>query len=239
MVNMMLGDPWQGNNTYAKIVNASVLCHDAPRAHRNRIEHLMEILEQEIRRRVQEGKRLSALNVGCGPAVELQRLLEQSELSDYVTVELVDFNAETLEHARRELTARCEANDRAAEMVFTQRSVNDLIKEATGQVDTVPNQFDLVYCAGLFDYFGDPTCECLLELYLSWVRPGGLVVATNVTPSHSSTGFMNLLLEWSLRLRTEAQMKQISPQGGIAEVFSDETGVNVFLKIRKPHSLAV
>lgn len=233
MVNMMLSDPWQGNNTYAKIVNASVLSHDAPRAHRNRIRHMIEILEEETRRRLQQGGRLMALNVGCGPAIELQRLVEQSNLCDQMDVELVDFNSQTLEFARRELSSRVAAHARSIGLSYTQCSVNDLIREATGQAAASRKQFDVVYCAGLFDYFGDPTCECLLGLFLSWVRPGGLVVATNVTPAHSSTGFMNLLLEWNLRLRTEEQMLHIVPPGGSAEVFCDQTGVNVFLKIRK------
>jgi extracellular factor (EF) 3-hydroxypalmitic acid methyl ester biosynthesis protein len=237
MVNMMLGDPWQGNNTYAKIINASVLCHDAPRAHRNRIRMLTEILEEEARSRVRQGERLSVLNVGCGPAAEVQRFLEQTDLSDHVDIELVDFNSETLDYARDGLQAIVAEYKRRIGLTFTQRSVNDLIKEATGQTETVRGRFDLVYCAGLFDYFGDPTCECLLDLFMSWVRPGGLVVATNVTPEHSSTGFMNLLLEWNLRLRSEEQMKQMTPQGGIAETYRDETGVNVFLKIRKQHDL--
>jgi extracellular factor (EF) 3-hydroxypalmitic acid methyl ester biosynthesis protein len=238
MVNMMLGDPWQGNNTYAKIINASVLCHDAPRAHRNRIRILTEMLEEETRRRLQQGERLTVLNVGCGPAVELQHFLEQTDLCNHLDVELVDFNPETLDYARRELESRIAAYAREIRPTFTQRSVNDLIKEATGQAGNTRSPVDVVYCAGLFDYFGDPTCECLLELYLSWVNPGGLVVATNVTPHHSSTGFMNLLLEWNLRLRTAEQMLRLAPQGGTTEVFCDETGMNVFLKIRKNAGVA-
>lgn len=40
MVRMMLSEPWEGSNTFAKLVNASALRHDAPAAHRNRIELL-------------------------------------------------------------------------------------------------------------------------------------------------------------------------------------------------------
>ncbi len=233
MVNMMLGDPWQGNSTYAKIINSSALTHDAPRAHRNRIEMLVEILERETRRCQAESRPMRALNVGCGPAVELQRFLEASELCGHLDAELIDFNSETLDYAREQLLFRLRPKEGQARLTFTHQSVNDLIREATGQMGGTRSDLDLVYCAGLFDYLGNPTCEALLELYLSWVRPGGLVVATNVTPDHSSTGFMTLLLEWNLRLRKADDMLQLAPPGGQSDVFSDDTGMNVFLTIRK------
>ncbi len=45
---------------------------------------------------------------------------------------------------------------------------------------------------------------------------------------------MEHLLEWYLIYRDEAELLSLAPKGSEGEVFADETGVNVFLTIRKP-----
>jgi extracellular factor (EF) 3-hydroxypalmitic acid methyl ester biosynthesis protein len=48
---------------------------------------------------------------------------------------------------------------------------------------------------------------------------------------------MEHLLDWHLIYRTGAQMEKIKPRKAGAEdarVYSDTTGVNVFLEVRKP-----
>jgi extracellular factor (EF) 3-hydroxypalmitic acid methyl ester biosynthesis protein len=234
MVNMMLRDPREGANTYARIINASVLRHDAPRAHRNRIILLQNALERESERAASLGLPLDVLNVGCGPAEELKDFIGVSDLSNRLNVTLMDFNQETLKYAEKRIKEACRSTGRSPKTVFVHKSINDLIREATLQVIPETNKYDLVYCAGLFDYLGGSTCECLIELFYHWVRPGGVVVVTNVTPNHSSTGFMKYLLEWNLKLRDPSQMLSLATQFTQAETYCDETGVNVFLSVRKP-----
>ncbi len=234
MVSMMLRDPREGGNTYSKIINASVLRHDAPRAHRNRIAILQRTLEQEAAKVADQSRSFDVLNVGCGPAEEVKNFIVSSPLANRMNITLMDFNQETLNYAETQLKRTCQSAQRSLTTVFAHKSINDLIREATLQVIPETNKYDLVYCAGLFDYLGDPTCECLVELFYHWVRPGGLVVTTNVTPNHSSTGFMKYLLEWSLKLRDQPHMLSLAPDKGQAEAYCDETGVNVFLAVRKP-----
>jgi len=243
MVRMMLSDGFEGNSTFAKVLNKSALQADAPRAHRNRIEMLKEILASESRRAGERQQPFRVLNVGCGPAEEVRQFMESSWLSDNCEFELVDFNAETLQYAESTLLATKNSFKRETNLRFTLRSVNDLIKEATGQAGYESQAFDLVYCAGLFDYFGDSVCAGLVELFYECVRPDGLVVTTNVTPGHSSVQFMSHVMEWNLRLRDEPHMMQLAPpaavgSGAVARTQCDSTGVNVFLSIRKPGSQA-
>lgn len=94
--------------------------------------------------------------------------------------------------------------------------------------------YDLVYCAGLFDYFGDATCSALVELYYNWINPGGRVVVTNVTPNHNTIHLMGHLLEWNLKLRDKKGMEELAFPAVPNEVVFDDTGVNVFLSQRKP-----
>lgn len=234
MVNMMLGEPCQGPNTTAKVLNAAAVRADAPSAHRNRIRILTEHLTEESRRVVDNSQGFRALNMGCGPASEVERFIGASWLSDRANFRLVDFNQPTLDYARSRLNQAINTHRRDTQIDFELKSVNDLIKEATGQSGEGMASYDMVYCAGLFDYFGDPTCEAMIELFYQWTNPGGLVLLTNVTPNHSTQHFMSHVLEWTLKLRDEQQMLSLAPAGAQAETKLDETGANVFLTIRKP-----
>ena len=60
------------------------------------------------------------------------------------------------------------------------------------------------------------------------------MVTTNVHTSSPDKGFLEHLLEWNLNLRDEVGMRELAPALGIQEVVADQTGVNIFLEIRKP-----
>ncbi|QDS93675.1 Methyltransferase domain protein [Roseimaritima multifibrata] len=240
MVRMMLNEPWEGPNTFAKVLNASALRHDAPAAHRNRIEMLQAALLREVEGGLRgdgpviDNGRVRIMNLGCGPAVEIARLAQAEEIANQMDVELVDFNTETLSHVRENLIPTAMAIRPQMQIDLKQRSVHELIQTSVeGQSDALSPRFDVVYCAGLFDYFRDTTCGFLLELFYSWVKPGGMVLVTNVSPTHSSVGVMGLVLDWNLELRSEQDMLELVPDLGEQRVYSDKTGVNVFLEIRK------
>src|SRR5699024_5164242 len=80
MVNMMLRDSREGPTVYAQLINTVYLSAGPPHAHRNRIDILVEWLQERVAaiRKESPEIRPRILNVGCGPAVELQRLLGQN-----------------------------------------------------------------------------------------------------------------------------------------------------------------
>jgi extracellular factor (EF) 3-hydroxypalmitic acid methyl ester biosynthesis protein len=239
MVNMILRDPLEGENTYARVLNSVFLRRDAPQAHRNRIDRLVECLQAEARRAAGRGRRLRVLNVGCGPAGEVQRLIRDDPLSDRCELHLMDFNPETLDHARHRLTEAARESGRSPAIHYHHKSVNELLREATrhahGRERVAPFvEADLIYCAGLFDYLTDKVCSRLLQMFYAWAVPGGLVVATNVHPNNRSRYFMEHLLDWYLIYRDEGHMCGLAPEAGEKTVYTEATGVNVFLEIRKP-----
>lgn len=233
MVNMILRDPWEGQNTYAKVINAVLLRTDVAQAHRNRIEMLTEHLIAEARRVSGLGQKLRVLNVGCGPASEVCRFIERNALSDRVEFELVDFNQATLDYAEEKINQAIADHRRRTSVKFTHRSVHELLKQAARKKPVGEPNYDYVYCAGLFDYLGDRICGRLINFFYSQARPSGLVVVTNVHPANPSRGIMEHLQEWYLLLRDDNQMLQLAPQLGRQTVRSEATGVNVFLEIRK------
>ncbi|MDA3962983.1 MAG: class I SAM-dependent methyltransferase [Planctomycetota bacterium] len=234
MVNMILRDPTEGSSSYARLINRLYLKLGPAEAHRNRIARLQEILRTEARRVQSAGQTFRALNIGCGPAHELQGLAAtESWLAD-ADIELLDFNQETLEHARVGIAAAAATKGFTPGTRFTHKSIHELLKDASPRRGSVTpeRRYDLVYCAGLFDYLSDKVCQRLLKLFVAMTKAGGLVVTTNVHPANPIRCNMEYLLEWHLIYRDESAMQTIAPPGHANTVYPEDTGLNVFLETR-------
>lgn len=233
-VNMILRNRMEGPTAYAAILHQFVLSADTGEGHRNRIIRLVDHLRQEAGRVAPQGRTMRVLNIGCGPADEICRFVRNHPLADRCEFTLVDFNKETIDYAAAKIAEASTESGRRPATTFVHRSVNDLIKEAArGKTGDMP-RYDLVYCAGLFDYLSDRICQKLLVLLSEWTLPGGLTVATNVHSGHKSHAMMEDVLDWHLLLRTEAEMLAMAPQhAGTTKACTEPAGVNIFLEMRK------
>jgi len=116
------------------------------------------------------------------------------------------------------------------------KSVLQVLKEYARAKTADQPKYDMVYCAGLFDYLADPACKHLMNIFYDLTAPGGLVLATNVEPSNPMRNGMEHLLDWNLIYRNGAQFRTLKPvkaEDENVEVFGDVTGVNVILEVRK------
>ncbi len=237
MVNMILRSPTEGPNTYARIVNAFVLSREPAEAHRNRIDFLVDLLRGHAQRARAEKRKFTILNIGCGPARETERFMLEDALCELGEFTMLDFNDETLAYARSRLTAAARQAGRKCPIEFMHKSVHDLLKESsrTQKIGAVvERQWDLVFCAGLFDYLSDRICRKLLQLFYEWAAPGGQVAVTNVHSSNPIRLFMEHLLEWHLIYRDENDFRSLVPPEWNPELSCDVTGVNVYMTINKP-----
>jgi len=236
-VNMMLSNQRDGPTTYAEVINSLYLATGPAQAHRNRIRVLTDVLAKGTVKAKQEGKRFQVLNVGCGPATEIQSLLDQREL-DNCLFTLVDFNRETLDYTKKRIDEILHRQALDVDFEYKKLSVHSLLKSAASKErQEKKTQYDLIYCAGLFDYFSDRVCTRLLKLFFRWLEPtSGSIVVTNVHPRNSSSHMMEHLLEWYLVYRDEADMAQLMRGVGEQRTFVDDTGINVFLEIDKTSS---
>lgn len=235
MVNMILKNEGQGANTYAKVIDSILIRCGTAQAHRNRIDLLQNYLEQESERVAKEKRSFKVLNIGCGPAFEIQRFIINSTLSNNTDFELIDFNQETIDYASERIDKLIEEQHRETKIKYMQKSVHTLLKQSSSAKHTAAEeQYDLVYCAGLFDYISDKICKRLVSLFYKQVTPGGLVIVTNVSKKHPVKGFLEHLQEWYLILRDENDLNEFVPEDSQHKVLSDETGINIFLEVRKP-----
>lgn len=233
MVNMMLRNPHEGSSAFAKLLNFALLNTPPVLAHRNRIDYLVERLRSECARRVTKGK-TRIFNLACGPAVEVQRFLREHEESDLAEIDLLDFNAETLDYTRERIQEASRSGGRETKVGYFQRSVHQLLRAASQGGEDEFTGYDIVYCAGLFDYLSQRVCVRLVELFCTMVKPGGVVIVTNVADRNPSKGWMEYLVEWNLIYRGRAEMEELVPSKfpvKRTDILEDATGVNLFLEI--------
>jgi extracellular factor (EF) 3-hydroxypalmitic acid methyl ester biosynthesis protein len=114
-------------------------------------------------------------------------------------------------------------------------SVQQLLTRAQKKKPANFAQFDLVYCAGLFDYLSDQTCKALVRLFWDWLSPGGLAVVANMDDAKPFRSFIEFVLEWHLIYRKARDLLAFcSPEiSEFARTAAELTSVNVFLQLRK------
>jgi extracellular factor (EF) 3-hydroxypalmitic acid methyl ester biosynthesis protein len=236
MVNQILSDPRQGDSTYFQLINTLFLKAAVAEAHRNRIKILEEHLQKAAEAAQRQGRAMEVLNVGCGPAVEIQRFLRAHPDPGCLRFTLMDFSQETLQYTREQIDSIAGGDGKQVQVRYVNESVHALLKRA-GRPETGPDdmRFDFVYCAGLFDYLSDKVCGRLLQYFATRTRPGGRVLVSNVHSANPERNGMEHLLEWHLIYRDEAQLESLLPEPREAmRLYTDATGVNVFAEFRTP-----
>ena len=236
MVNMILREPYEGSSLFAKTVNLWFWNQAPAEAHRNRIIYLRERLREETTRMVRQGKVARIFNLGCGPAGEIQKFLAEDDLSDRASFTLLDFNDETLAHTGKLLDDLKRRYSRTTPLHMVKKSVHQVLKDGS-RITSDQERYDFVYCAGLFDYLSDRICKRLMNIFYDMLAPGGLLVATNVDASNPNRQTMEYVLEWHLIYRNSEQLNSLNPDNappGSFTVKSDNTGVNIYLEVRKP-----
>jgi extracellular factor (EF) 3-hydroxypalmitic acid methyl ester biosynthesis protein len=236
MVNMMFRDASEGGSLFAKMVNSYALQLPPILAHRNRITYLCDKLVEESLRVARQQRPLRVFNLGCGPAHEIQQYLAKGSVTDVADFMLADFNEETAGHTAAKLNDIKKQFGSRAKIQVVKRTAHQLIKNSDRAVQS-PNaeQYDMIYCAGLFDYLSDKVCRKLMDVFYGMLAPDGLLLATNVD-DHPSQNEMEYFLEWNLIHRNADQMKTLAPEKSDPErlkLMRDPTGVNIFLEIRK------
>lgn len=233
MVNMMFRKERGGKTTYGQIINDWLLNGGPPEAHRNRIYMLDKMLSKAAEEAAAANREVRVLNVGCGPVQELQLFFANNKEAKRFSFDLLDFNAETLAYAKSQIEAITEGQDDPPEVTYILKTVQELLRQAI-ELPEAAKTYDIIYCAGLFDYLSDRVCTKLVRLFYQWCEPGGRVIVTNVHSSNPVKGLMEHVMEWHLVLRDEADMERLAPDLGPLKIYTDETGINVFLEIDKP-----
>ena len=187
----------------------------APIAVRNRARYFSGTVGAMVPR---GGRSLRILDLGCGPAVHLAALGGNPELAAEILC--LDYDAHALERASlhcRELSGRVR---------FEQANVLRFVPRDT---------YDLIWSSGLFDYLSDASFVRIGKRFRAALRPGGEMVIGNFGVGDRSRPYMELVGDWRLHYRSEADLFELAAQIGAglteARVGREGTGLNLFLHI--------
>lgn len=194
------------------------LQHPAAAAVRNRKRYFTDLIAD----RLNEKGTLRLCNVASGPGRDLLEAYDQLAPGHTLRTTCVEMDGNAIDYARR-LTARY-----SSDIDFIRKNVFRFHTE---------ERFDLVWSAGLFDYFNDDAFKLLIQRFRQWLKPGGEIVIGNFNEVHNpSRRFMELFGEWHLTHRSPEELCCLAMEAGFKKenirVGREAENINLFLHLK-------
>lgn len=189
----------------------------AARAVRNRKAYFHELLHQL--RATHSGNPLTVLNIASGPARDVFEFCSSN--GHRVTFDCIDSDPNAVAYA----STLCR---RLSSVRFRHENALRIRPD---------RKYNLVWSAGLFDYFSDRTFKMLLRRLFACVAPGGHLVIGNyaLAPQHPNLCWLRLV-DWQLHHRTVEHLRQLAAECGVVEsrirVGAEPENATLFLHIQ-------
>jgi hypothetical protein len=182
---------------------------------RNRKAYFHELLHKHLL--VCNGRAVNVLNLASGPARDVFEFL--SNVDADVRFDCVDHDRKAIDFASN----LCRAF--ADRVTFIKSNVVRLHRG---------KQYDLIWAAGLFDYFNDSLFKRVLRRLLASMAPEGELVIGNFSPKNPNIAWLRFV-EWHLHHRSEGQLRGLAIESGVhpnrIRIGQEPQGVNLFLHI--------
>ncbi|TWG89056.1 methyltransferase family protein [Luteimonas sp. J16] len=189
----------------------------APKAVRNRKDYFHALLDRLAR---EGGGRV--LKLGVGPGRSMYEWLNRNP-SATVTFDCVELDPKAIEYARN-LNAQHLDHIR-----FIQGNALRFKPAA---------KYNLIWAAGLLDYFDDRRFASICRRMLASLEPAGELVVGNFARRNTSRAYMELMGDWTLIHRSEDELLALATQAGACprtvRVDCEPEGVNLFVHARAP-----
>lgn len=160
------------------------------------------------------------LILGSGPATDVHEYLLNTPHSS-IHFDLVDFDQNAIDFARSQ-------NSNYNGMIDYFR-INVLRFKPF-------HWYDLIWSAGLFDYFKDRHFVYMISKYYKYLVEGGEFIIGNFSNSNPTRRLMEVLSDWYLNHRSKNDLVRMALEAKAGEdsvdVDMEELGVNLFLRIK-------
>jgi hypothetical protein len=188
---------------------------DACQAVRNRKDWFLERLRHKS---ANGGRPADVLIVGSGPGRDVLEFLQANPVA--ARFDCIELDPKAIEYSRRLCHPVLD------HVHFVQRSV---LRYRTH------TRYNVIWSAGLFDYFKDRVFERAVAHLFGLLADGGELIIGNFAAANSSQAFMELVSDWRLTLRSPPQLERLAAGAGIearnVQVDQEPAGVNLFLRI--------
>jgi extracellular factor (EF) 3-hydroxypalmitic acid methyl ester biosynthesis protein len=168
----------------------------------------------------QEGDEKRVLILGSGPATDVNEYLMANPHSK-IKFDLIDFDQNAINFAKKQNV------DFSDSIEYFKINV----------LRFKPYQwYDLIWSAGLFDYFKDKHFVYMISKYYKYLASGGEFIIGNFSHSNPTKRLMEVLSDWYLVHRSKYDLVRMALEADakeeLVEVEMEELGVNLFLRIK-------
>jgi len=232
MMNMLYRERAEGADLFGRAMNMYATAETAARANVNRIQYLVDTIEETMARC--PGRRVRLASIGSGPGQEIATLLSKKpELGRFLDVALIDQEARAIAYCERSLSGVAQSTGALVRVI--PESVRRLLSSRT--LSAALGARDFVYSAGLFDYLSDRMFSALLATLYDALVPGATLAVGNVANGNPSRWAMEYFSEWFLMHRSPDELHAIgtglAPSPAAVRVESEPLGINLFLVVER------
>ena len=193
--------------------------HAACRAVRNRKSYFKEVVKAYMERHNRTDIRL--LNLASGPCTELAEFIQENP-AFHISADCVDLDSNAIAYAKQKFSGS------TAHVRFIQKNILRFAPDSP---------YDLIWSAGLFDYFNDRQFGQLISRFIPYLTSKGELIVGNFTDNHPSQSYMDLV-NWSLNYRNPEQLLRLGQEAAgdnyNVRVGQEPEKVNLFLHIQRP-----
>ena len=192
--------------------------HAAPKAVRNRKDYFKRLMLEKL----QNNNSIKLLNVASGPGRDLLELYNEKPANKKLITQCVEMDRHAVSYAEN-LTEMYKS-----EIEFINKNI---FKFETAE------KFDVIWSAGLFDYFEDKAFVFVLNKLKNWVQAGGEIIIGNFNEAHNPTReYMEIFGNWYLHHRSEEALTNLAVSAGFSHnqitIHKEEEQVNLFMHLK-------
>lgn len=227
---------FEGATLFDRAMDHGTLSFTAAEAVRGRKSLLKQLLLDHVEGWRGETRPLRVVSVASGPAQEFVELVDSlDDEPPPVEIVLFDQDKEALSYAYGRLRRLVDRRfpDRVR-VTFLHDSIRRLLHDP--EIFASFGPFDVLICAGLFDYLSTRTAFALAAKLYGEVREGGVALIGNMHPANPSRWLMEQHADWHLVYRTTEELLAMGEALAGADrsrIVQEPTGINPFLVLQR------
>lgn len=183
---------------------------------RNRKEFFLNSCKKLI---MKSKRNIRVLILGSGPATDVYEFLTTYPESN-ISFDLIDFDKNAIDFSMGK-------NEKFNGSISYNR-INVLRYKPF-------KTYDLIWSAGLFDYFKDKHFIYLIQKYINCLTEEGEFVISNFSTDNPTRKLMEVLSDWYLNHRSKSDLLKIALAAGLdhkmVKIDTEPLGINLFLKL--------
>lgn len=228
--------PFEGPTLFAKAMHLAGGAMAAPQGVRNRKNLMRQTLLDLVARRAGTGIPLRVASVASGPAQEIyETFLSLPAVDTPIEIVLFEQDRLALAFSQARLSRLVDATRfPRTRIVYLHDSIKRLLHDP--QIFDGFGPFDLVLCAGLFDYLPMPTAIRLARHLYADLAEGGEAWIGNLVPEHPCRWILEQHLDWRMIYRSHAEMLDMGHAAAASaelRIVEEPQRVNPFVVMRR------